>query len=68
MGWNNLIVGSNKLHSVAKFDVNVVNATANFVKPTPPTNIITNETILKQYSIKQGLKIFFKKGEATVGK
>ena len=25
-------------------------------KPTPPTNIITNDTILTQYSINQGLK------------
>ena len=46
MGWNNLIVGSNELHSVAKAYVNVVNAFDTFVKPTPPTNIITNEKIL----------------------
>ena len=68
MGWNNLIVGSNELHSVAKAYVKVVNAIATFVKPTPPTNIITNEIILTQYSIKQGLKVFGKKGEAAVQK
>ena len=39
-----------------------------FFKPTPPTNIITNKTILTQYSIKQGLKVFGKKGEAAVRK
>ena len=60
MGCNNLNVGSNELHSVAKSYSNVVNAIAVFVKPTPPTNIITNETILTQYSIKQGLKVFGK--------
>ena len=58
MGWNNLIVGSNELHSVAKAYVNVVNAIDSFVKPTPPTKIITNKTILTQYKIKQGLKVF----------
>ena len=58
MGWNNLIVGSNELHSVAKAYINVVNAITYLVKPTPPTNIITNETILTQYSIEQGLKVF----------
>ena len=46
MGWNNLIVGYNELHSVAKAYINVVNAIYYFVKPTPPNNIITNETIL----------------------
>ena len=35
---------------------------------TPPTNIITNETILTQYSINQGLKVFGKKGKAEVRK
>ena len=68
MGWNNLIVSSNKIHSVAKAYVDVVNAITSFVKPTPPTNIITNETILTQYSIKQVLKVFGKKGEAAVQK
>ena len=61
MGWNNLIVGSNEIHSVAKAYVNFVNAITSFVKPTPTTNIITNETILTQYSIKKGLKVFGKK-------
>ena len=66
MGWNNLIIGSNEIHSVTKAYVNVVNAITSFVKPTPPTNIITNETILTQYRIKQGLKVFGNKGEAAV--
>ena len=68
MGRNNIIVGSNEIHSVAKDYVNVVNAITSFIKATPPTNIITKETILNQYSIKQGLKVFGKKGEATVQK
>ena len=42
VGWNNLIVGSNEIHSVAKAYVNVVNAITSFVKPKPTTNIITN--------------------------
>ena len=68
MGCNNLIVGSKEIHSVAKAYVNVVNTITYFFKPTPPTNIITNDTILTQYSIKQGLKVFGKKGEATLRK
>ena len=68
MGWNNLIVGSNELHSVAKAYINVVNAITYFVKPTAPTNIISNNTILTQYSIKQELKVFGKKVEAEVRK
>ena len=68
MGWNNLIFGSNKIHSVAKSYVNVVNTITYSVKPTPTTNIITNETILTQYSIKQGVKVFGKKVEAAVQK
>ena len=68
MVWNNLIVVSNEIHSVAKAYFNVVNAITSFVKPTTPTNIITNETILTQYSIKQGLKVFGKKVEAAVQK
>ena len=68
MGWNNLIVGSNEIHSVAKAYVNVVNAITSFVKLTPPTNIITNETILTQYRIKKIFKVFGKKGEAAVRK
>ena len=66
MGSKNLIVGSNKIHSVAKAYINVFNAIASFVKPTPPTNIIINETILTQYSIKQEPKVFGKKGEAAL--
>ena len=36
MGWNNLIVGSNELHSVAKSYVNVVNA-IDLVQPKTST-------------------------------
>ena len=68
MGWNNIIVVSNEIHSVAKAYVNVINAITSFFKPTSPTNIITNKTILTQYSIKQGLKVFGKKGGAAVRK
>ena len=68
MGWNNLIVGSNEIHSVGKAYINVVNDITSFVKPTPPTSIITNETILTQYSINQVLKVFGKKFEAVVRK
>ena len=46
MGRNNIIVGSNEPHSIKKAYINVVNAITYFVKQTPPTNIITNETIL----------------------
>ena len=42
MGLNNLIVGSNEIHSVEKAYVNVVNSITSFFKPTPPTNIINN--------------------------
>ena len=68
MGWNNLIIGSNEIHSVAEAYINVVNNITSFVKPTPTTNIITNNTILTQYSTKQGIKVFGKKGEAAVPK
>ena len=68
MGQNNLIVGSNELHSVEKSYINVVNAITSFVKTIPPKNIITNKTILTQYSINQGLKVFGRKGEAAVQK
>ena len=61
MGRNNLTVGSHDHHSVVKYYANDVNNIANFVEPTTPTNIITNNTILNQYSIKQGLNIFGKK-------
>ena len=49
MGWKILIVVSNELHSVVKSYSNVVNAISTFVEPTPPTNIIKNDTILNQY-------------------
>ena len=68
MGWNNPIVGSNELHSVAKAYVNAVNDIASFVKPTPPTNIITNDTILMQCSIKQGLEVFGLSNLSEIGK
>ena len=68
MGWINLIIGSHALYSVAKAYASIVNAINNIVKPTPPTNIIINETILNQYSIKQGHKVFGKKGKSTVQK
>ena len=55
MVWSSLIVGARDLHNIAKAYVNVINAIATFVEPTPPTNMTTNETILNQYSINQGL-------------
>ena len=58
MEWNNLIFGSNELHSIERAYVNVVNAISFLFKTTPPTNIITNNTILTQYSIKHGIKLF----------
>ena len=64
MGWSNLIFVSHALHNVSKAYVNAVNSMSTFVEPTPPTNIIKYETILTQYSIKQGLKV--KKGEDAV--
>ena len=68
MGWSNLVDGARDLHNVVMSHVNVVNAIDTFVGPTPPTNIIKNETILNQYSIKQGLQIFWQKGEVAVQK
>ena len=68
MVWKNIIVGSHSLHSVAKAYVNFVNAISTFVEITPPTNIITNKTILTQYTIKQGHKVFGKKGETALQK
>ena len=68
MGWKNLIVGSNELHSVEKSYINVVNAITSFVKLTTPTNTTTNETILTQYRTKQGIEVFGNKGEAAVRK
>ena len=49
IGWINLIVGAWSLHNILKA---YVNAITNFVEPNPPTNIVTNDTILTQYSIK----------------
>ena len=66
MGSKNLIIESNGIHSVTKSYVSVVNAISAFAKHTTPTNIITNETIMTQCSIKQGLKVFGKKGEAEL--
>ena len=66
MGWNNLIVSSNTLHIVAKAYFNDVNAIDTFIEPTPPNNIITNETILTHYNIKQGLKFLGKEVKASV--
>ena len=68
MVFNNLVVDFHALNSVAEAYVNVINATVTFFEPTPPTNIITNETILTQYSIKQGLNMFGEKGEVEVQK
>ena len=48
MGWINLIVGSRDLHNITKPYVNVVNAITNFIEPTTPNNIITNNIILNQ--------------------
>ena len=64
----NLIIVSHALHNVAKAYFNVINSTSAFVEHTPPTNIITNDTILNQYINKQGLKVFGLKGEAGVKK
>ena len=68
MGWSNLIVGARAIHNSVKAYVNVVNGFANFVETNPPTNINTNETILKKYSIKQGLKLFVQKCKDGVQK
>ena len=68
MVWNNLIVVYYALHNVVKSYVKVVNSIINFFEPTIPTNNITNETIPIYYIIKQGLKLFFEKYEASVQK
>ena len=68
MGWSNLIVGFHDLRNVAKAYINIVNAIITFVDPTPTTNIITNDTILTKYIIKQLLKGIIKKVEAAVRK
>ena len=63
MGRNIFIVGYNELRSVVKHYVNAVNAISTLFKTAPPTNIITNNNTLTQYRIKQGIKVFGKKGE-----
>ena len=68
MEWNNLIVGSHELHNAAKAYSNVVSSITNFVEPTTQTKIITNKTILTQYIIKQGFKVFGQKAKAAVQK
>ena len=68
MVWINLNVVSHDLHNVAKAYVNAANAIIKFFDPTPPTNITTNETIMTQYSIKQGLKGFGKKRRSCIKK
>ena len=65
---NNLIVISNELHIFAKSYINIVNSINYFFKPTPTTNIITNKTILNQYILRPGLKVFGKKVEAVLQK
>ena len=52
---SNLIDGARSLHNFSKSYANTVNDITIFIEPTTPTNIITNETILIQYSIKQVL-------------
>ena len=58
--------GSNELHIVAKAYVNVVNVIDILFKPTPQTNIVTKDTVLTQYRINQGLKVFGIKVKAAV--
>ena len=54
------MVGAQALQSALKYYVNVINATTSLNKPTPQPIVITNETILSQNRIKQGLKILGK--------
>ena len=61
MGWTNLVVGAHEIHIVCKTYVNVVKTISKVFEPTSPTNIITNETILDQYSINKVLQISGKK-------
>ena len=68
MGCINLIVGARALRNVFKVYVDIVNAKADFVEPTPPTNIITNNAILNQYNIKQGIEVFKKSWGRSVKK
>ena len=60
--------GCNDLHNAANAYVNTMNTIYTFVDSISPTNIITNYSILTQYSIKQGLKGFRQKGESLVQK
>ena len=62
MKWINLLVGPHALQNFAQAYVNIFNAIVTFFEPTPQTNIITNETILTQYSIKRGLKFKKRRG------
>ena len=66
MVWSNNIFGDHVLHNFVKAYVNVFNAITTFVEPTPPTNIITNETILTQYITKQGIKFIGQKLKVSV--
>ena len=61
----NLTVGYHALHNFTKAYDNVVNYIAAFVGPTPPTNIITNETILTYYIIKQLIRVMEVKNEGN---
>ena len=55
MGWSKRIAGSYALHNVGNVFVNVDNTISNFVESNPATNITTNNIILIQYIITQGL-------------
>ena len=61
MIWKNITVDYHVIHSVAKAHIIVFNDISTFFEPTSPTNIMTNETILTQYRVKQGLRVFGKK-------
>ena len=61
MEYNNLVVGSHTIYNFTKDYINVLNDIFTFIDTTPPTNIITNETILTQYIIRQEIKVFCKK-------
>ena len=65
MGWRNVIVGSRDLHNSYN---NAVKSIAIFVGTTTPVNIITNDTIMAQYTINQGLQVSRVNGEAAVRK
>ena len=59
MGWSNPIVGDCALHKFSKTYVNVVNTITTFIELTTPTTIITNDTILTQYSINRDLHYLY---------